>query len=752
MALHGHASELNLTTRADHFADTRLNFAEARSAGIPSEYTVRLAGPAHLGGRVVDADGQPVAGAQVGFFQDADQSLLSRTESHEYGWVQATTDTTGHWEVERLADDVISRTGASASQSDHVMSDYVWLGRDATALKEMRSGAYVFHLKRPFTLTGVVVDKHDGPVVGATVFLGLVGESPKRSSTTDSTGAFSLRGAAPGPNRVSANAHGYAPVSKNINVTTDGQSVKFVMKPGRALRFHVTDTDKKPVSGAKLWLNPFAPDLQDGVQAEVTLTTDGNGDAQWDDAPDSELRFSVSCSRYMRVPFLRAKVDGRVQNVILQNALTVHGNVTDADTGKPIRRFTIVSGWPTATGGQVQAQWSTIDRFWLPFTNGVYRHTYEEGVVADSRNPGYILRFEADGYASFVSRAIDAIEGEVQIDARLKRNRAPSVTVLTPDGRPAANAQVGLIGPGGWTTLIGPTINPMASSSTTRLMADNQGRIGYSSEDASVVLLIAVHDTGFGLASPADLAEQPTWTLMPYGTIRGTVTKAGIPVVGRSMVLHSFGTDGQAVRLDPQGFHATTDATGRYEIPNVPPGTWTLAQRVTVSDGSYAISQSRATNVNLQPGGTTVANIALGGSRVVAKVRLPPTTPEHAWVIEGWMHPGVQVPTTPQEPPGGEAARSDVAAAKLAEGAPTPNAYSFFLQADGSYAAEDVDPGVYVFEFHAIDASALSEPAPSTDSKSPSARNGTKTLKAMVGPVQVGDGVQSLDLGVVVPQ
>ncbi len=102
--------------------------------------------------------------------------------------------------------------------------------------------------------------------------------------------------------------------------------------------------------------------------------------------------------------------------------------------------------------------------------------------------------------------------------------------------------------------------------------------------------------------------------------------------------------------------------------------------------------------------------------------------------------------------PSGEAARSDVMAAKLAEGGPTPNAFSFFLQADGTYAAEDVDPGVYVVEFHAIDASALSEPMPSADPKSPPARIGTKTLKAMVGPVQVGDGVQSLDLGIVVPR
>ena len=60
-------TELVLVSQRDGFADTRLQWHVERGETIPQEYTLRLARAVSIGGTVMDADGNPVAGAQIGF-------------------------------------------------------------------------------------------------------------------------------------------------------------------------------------------------------------------------------------------------------------------------------------------------------------------------------------------------------------------------------------------------------------------------------------------------------------------------------------------------------------------------------------------------------------------------------------------------------------------------------------------------------------------------------------------------------------
>jgi len=78
---------------------------------------------------------------------------------------------------------------------------------------------------------------------------------------------------------------------------------------------------------------------------------------------------------------------------------------------------------------------------------GDYRHSFEETTILDVDNLGYIVKFEADGYAPYTSRVIHPDEGQVSLDVQLYPAKAMDVAVLLPDGRPAAGADVGLISP-----------------------------------------------------------------------------------------------------------------------------------------------------------------------------------------------------------------------------------------------------------------------------------------------------------------
>ncbi len=78
------------------------------------------------------------------------------------------------------------------------------------------------------------------------------------------------------------------------------------------------------------------------------------------------------------------------------------------DTGQRLPRFRVIQGWPVPNpvDGTTNAHWSNIGRFWLDFANGAYTNRFEEAVLGGTKNPGYMLKFIADGYAPFVSRAI----------------------------------------------------------------------------------------------------------------------------------------------------------------------------------------------------------------------------------------------------------------------------------------------------------------------------------------------------------
>ena len=58
-------TKLELTTRKDGFADTRLLWLPPNGYVIPSNYVARIDWPASIGGKVVDQDGNPIAGAEV---------------------------------------------------------------------------------------------------------------------------------------------------------------------------------------------------------------------------------------------------------------------------------------------------------------------------------------------------------------------------------------------------------------------------------------------------------------------------------------------------------------------------------------------------------------------------------------------------------------------------------------------------------------------------------------------------------------
>jgi RNA polymerase sigma factor (sigma-70 family) len=177
-------TQLILVSQCDGFADTRLAWRPDRGEVIPEQYTLRVARSVPIGGMVVDAEGQPVAGAEVGFNTRVDAGLETYPESDNFSWpfwVTAETDAEGRWRIDRIGEAALRTIHGSATHPEHVRSDPgVSASQDLEAVSRLIAGTHVFRLGRGVVAQGVVLDGTRQLVSGAKVTVGYMGEVNRR--------------------------------------------------------------------------------------------------------------------------------------------------------------------------------------------------------------------------------------------------------------------------------------------------------------------------------------------------------------------------------------------------------------------------------------------------------------------------------------------------------------------------------------------------------------------------------------------
>jgi RNA polymerase sigma factor (sigma-70 family) len=618
-------TQLTVVSKTDGFANTRLEWRTDRGEQIPEEYTLRVALSVPIGGSVVDADNQAVAGAEVGFSIGANDALATRPQSDNFSWPSwntTTTDAEGRWRIDRFATGVIRSVTGRASHSDHVESGWVSLNGDPDTAQQLLAGTFVFKLGRAVTVRGQVLDPDGQPVAGAHVLSGHVDHSGWRETTTFDDGSFVLVGCRPGKDLLSAEARGFAAVTLEVELTEASEPFTLTLQRGNLLRLRVVNRAGLSVAKATVWLDTQEHDPIDStvkksspVQAKFERQTDADGRMEWDSAPDAELRFRVSADGYMGVRDVLVRPDGQEHTITLPTALTISGTVRDAASGQPIPRFRIITGMPVwnRPDNTTNSYWSDIDRFWLSFEGGKFRHVYHEAVMGGTPIPGFLFKFEAEGYAPLVTRQVQASEGEVRFEVVLKADTSTSVTVLLPDGRVAAKADIGLVSPRSRLHLApGGFANLVMGSDDSLLATDAQGRFSLLPDD-EVTLIIAAHPAGYAEVAPAALVAEPTIRLQPWGRIEGTLLSGVRPAAGRRVWLLFAPGDPRASATVLNEYQVKTDADGRFVFAQVAPGRLTLVEAVwsTIPGDSRAVlSKGPPTEVEVRAGETTAVTVA----------------------------------------------------------------------------------------------------------------------------------------------
>ena len=700
-------TKLELTTRIDGFADTRLHWETDHGETIPTNYVLRLVRPVPIGGRVLDARGRPVAGAKVGFNNDNDPTVAVQTEDHEFFWIEVTTDADGRWNINRIAPEMIRRLHGNARHPEDVDAPLVFTGRDPETDKQLRDGTYVFQLGQGCAVRGIVVDPDGQPVSGAKVSVGNRLSSARRTATSSADGTFVVTGCPPGKTIVSAESAGFAVTTVEADISAITEPVRLKLQHGRVVSLRVVDTSGQSVTNAHVQLDwyphlptPGSTPKPPPVQTKFIAMTDAEGQVVWSNAPDVELSFLVDAPGHMHLNDVAVHPDEQAHVITLPPALVVTGTVRDAASGQLIPRFRIACGWPDSNrpNDPTSAHWSTIDRFRLNFANGEFHHSFEEPLVMHATNPSYILKFEADGYAPYTSRVIHPDEGEVQLDVQLVAATAITVTVLSPDGRAVAGADVGLISPGARLRLVPGGISHQNLQSVGALLTtDATGHFNLPGDIAITHVIVAGTD-GYAEVTPSELASQPTIRLQPWGRIEGTYLVGGQPAAGRHVQFGYGHGDLNGVSSDFLSFRVKVDTDGRFVFPQVPPGQHRvsgLIPRPPPHDTEFTVPQP--VDIEIRPGETTTVTLG-SGYAVSAQLRwIDGVKPETGENILARVR-------TPFPPSFEKAAKDPAGSAKLQQSsefrefAKTVQIVTAVVTGDGSVTAEGILAGDYVLE------------------------------------------------------
>ncbi|HSY44115.1 MAG TPA: sigma-70 family RNA polymerase sigma factor, partial [Candidatus Acidoferrum sp.] len=592
-----HTTELSLVSERDGFADTLLDWHPDHGEQIPAQYTLSLARAVPIGGTVIGPDGNPVAGAEVGFGNQPDPGLQTRPQSDDFSWpfwITATTDSQGHWQINRIGKEAIRTADGHASHPEFVESSFIYLSSDLEAKAQLLAGTYTFRLGQAVTVQGIVKDPAGNPVPNARLQVGPNGDSGTRKGKSQSNGTFSIRGCKPGQTVITAQSTGYAPATLDVDLTNDSGPLELLLRPGKVLKLRVVDRNGNPVAHAGAWLDTYqhgliVPGHKQPLwpQVDFNRRTDANGRLEWDGAPAGDLEFQISADGYLGSEDVTLQADGTEHLITLQRGFAISGTVSDANTGQAIPHFRIITGWPNINPIEhtTNATWSPIDRFWLSFAKGTFQYTYDEVPLGGVKDPAYMFKFEADGYTPFIAGPVPASAGSAHFDVALTPATTTTITVLSPDNQSAANIDVALISSGTRVSLTpGGFSHENLQSGGTFLSTDDHGQFTLSS-DPSVTKIVAAGQLGYGEATPAELAANPIIQMAPWGRLEGTYLTNGVPAAGCTLSL-GYGPEGSldTISCDSRAFQTTTDPQGRFILAQVPPGNRQMMLVIPFSD------------------------------------------------------------------------------------------------------------------------------------------------------------------------
>jgi len=292
--------------------------------------------------------------------------------------------------------------------------------------------------------------------------------------------------------------------------------------------------------------------------------------------------------------------------------IQVAGLVTDAETGKPLEKFSVVEG----RRDQYRQDFNWMHSRKTEQSNG----TFTVYFVKQQQPPGVLI--EAEGYLPQASPTISGTT--TNLTFALKKGQGPHGIVKRVDGKAAAGVTVYLPDARNGVYVEGKKGVREEINKTTKTKTDDAGKFSFApSLEATAVVI--VDEAGFAQVRVEDLAKNPDVQLQAYGRVEGVLKIGAKPGakesvrLGKAFLPYEFSGGGFA----PMNLYinTTTDENGKFVFERVPPVNIEVYHEPKVRDSQMGlIAQSQTTKFQLNPGETKELTLGGRGRPIIGKM------------------------------------------------------------------------------------------------------------------------------------
>lgn len=483
--------------------------------------------------------------------------------------------------------------------------------------------------KNGYTVQGTVRDEAGQPIEGATVFGKLyLGERSGQFDTakTGPSGTFEFKDCT---NRndlfLAVRADGFAPdMVDPLKISDPMPPVDFVLKPGATLRLRTVDPRMEPVyhisitverwRGRYFYTDIFFPEPPKRQDEAAGQYTDEKGQWIWENAPAEEITLDLTRLTgdllqpkpyKRRSGYVSTKRGDEEDVVTTYPGLDVSGKLTDAETGEPVEEFKIVFGHQLEEDGDIywhpqHPEFQKLHTARLP--KGTYRYT------SDYLCHRQYVRIDVDGYENAVTRPIKPEEGEISIDLELRKVAEDSPArmfgqILTPDGKPAEDATIGLAFNGNQANVFINNGHFGGMGTEFYPKTDAEGRFDFLTtrrglEPGTPYRIVVCHESGYAEMDDVEFDEKyrnktdAPLRLTPFGRIEGTAMKGSEPLKNAEIDLSMSHIYNKAFKdrwwESPSvyfGYRTQTDDEGRFVFEKVVSRKGSLSTKMGLSAG-----------------------------------------------------------------------------------------------------------------------------------------------------------------------